>query len=177
MKMSLKFRSLFMALLMVILIFTQPSVILAQQNTVEVQAKRDAEADMNNINNRLSWAGVGAASLLLTAGCVVGLEVGVENNQFFSGLSADAEILATVGVLLAGTCAAGAAGAGTLYFLTHYYPLTPPPERLIGKTPEYVNAYTDAYKKETRRLRFGHALAGIMFSCGAIGILSSLLVD
>ena len=177
MKMSLKFRSLFMALLMVILISNQPSVILAQQNAVEVQAKRDAEADMNNINNRLSWAGVGGASLLLTAGCVVGLGVGLENHQFFSGLSNDAEILATIGVFGAGTCAAGAAGAGTLYFLTHHYPLTPPPERLIGKTPEYVNAYTDTYKKRTQQLRLGHAVGGMVLLIIAGGLLSSLLVE
>ena len=129
MKMSLKFRSLFMALLMVILIFHQPSVILAQQNAVEVQAKRDAEADMNNINNRLSWAGVGGASLLLALGCAVGLE----NNQSFAGLSRDLsggdQLLAAMGPV----CVAAVAGAGTLVFLPYYYPLTPPPSVLSEK--------------------------------------------
>ena len=167
MKMSLKFRSLFMALLMVILISNQPSVILAQQNAVEVQAKRDAEADMNNMDNRLLWTGIGGAGALLTAGCA---------NQFFLGLSGGDQLLAIFPV--AGV--AGAAGAGTLYFLTHYYPLTPPPERLIGKTPEYVNVYTDAYKERTRRIRAGHAVAGVVGIAllgGAIGLLSSLLED
>ena len=39
---------------------------------------------------------------------------------------------------------------------------TPPADRLLGKSPEWVNAYTKAYKNVTRRHRTGATLIGCM---------------
>lgn len=40
---------------------------------------------------------------------------------------------------------------------------TPPAERLLGKSPEWVNAYTKAYKQTMRRHRAGSSAAGCVF--------------
>lgn len=159
MKTNLTFRSLCLALLMVMLIFSHPFVILAQQNSAEIQAKQDAKADLNN---KLSWEGVGCAVWSLP---VLGYLVGSFGDQSSPdgvlGMSDQQACGWSVGLL-----ASGAATWGTLV-LIETYRLTPPPERLIGKTPEYVDVYTDAYKKRIRRLRLKHVSMGCI--AGAVG--------
>ena len=48
----------------------------------------------------------------------------------------------------------------------HLYPHspTPPPERLLGKSPEYIEAYTQAYKSRTVLLRKIFVTAGSIAS-------------
>ena len=57
----------------------------------------------------------------------------------------------------------------------HLYPHTPrpPPERLLGKTPEYVAAYTQAYRSKTISLRKRRVTAGSITS--NLSILTLLL--
>ena len=64
MKTNLTFRSLFLVFLMAVLIFTAPFTTLAQQNSVEVQAKMAAERDAKTDVNGALWfiIGVGASS-------------------------------------------------------------------------------------------------------------------
>ena len=50
--------------------------------------------------------------------------------------------------------------------------LTPPADRLLGKSPEWVNAYTKAYKSVTRRHRTGATLIG----CIAGGVVLAATV-
>ena len=40
------------------------------------------------------------------------------------------------------------------------YKLTPPPERLLGKSPQYIDVYTDVYKTRTRQLRGRYTTGG-----------------
>ena len=49
---------------------------------------------------------------------------------------------------------------------------TPPTDRLLGKSPEWVNAYTKAYKSVTRRHRTGATLIG----CIAGGVVLAATV-
>ena len=49
---------------------------------------------------------------------------------------------------------------------------TPPADRLLGKSPEWVNAYTKAYKSVTRRHRTGATLIG----CIAGGVVLAATV-
>lgn len=47
-------------------------------------------------------------------------------------------------------------GVGVAYFVA----ATPPVSRLLGRPPEYVDAYTEAYRKAARDTRFKYASIG-----------------
>ena len=65
--------------------------------------------------------------------------------------------LATGGILgVAGNCVLGSAAVGAAYV---YQPV-PPAERLLGKSAEYINFYTDTYKSTARNLRLIAAFKG-----------------
>jgi hypothetical protein len=44
---------------------------------------------------------------------------------------------------------------------------TPPPDKLLGKSPEYVESYTDCFVKQCRRTRGGNAWIGLGVSTAA----------
>ena len=95
---------------------------LAQQNTVALDAKSDAEFDAEDDVNTMLW---------FAAGGILGV---------------------------AGNLPLGAVAVGGAYF---YQPV-PPAERLLGKPPAYVSAYTDAYKASSRNLRLSAAAKGAL---------------
>ena len=51
----------------------------------------------------------------------------------------------------------------------------PPPERLVGKSPEYVEVYTQAYQAKVRNLRKSAAVPGCLTTVFSTGILIILL--
>jgi hypothetical protein len=56
-------------------------------------------------------------------------------------------------------------GAGCLggllgLLISYVYMPSPPASRLIGKSPEYVAVYTDAYKEKSRSIQTSNALIG-----------------
>lgn len=57
---------------------------------------------------------------------------------------------------IGGGCLLGALSVASAY--THLP--TPPPGRLIGKSPEYILAYTDVYESKVRRLQVESAAIG-----------------
>lgn len=59
----------------------------------------------------------------------------------------------------------GTAAVGCLVMLlaSNRVSISPSPERFIGKSPEYVDVYTDAYKARVRQLR------AIWLAAGSIG--------
>lgn len=143
MKTNLTFRSLFLALFMVVLIFTWSFTTLAQQISAEAQAKRDAEADVNN----LLWAGVGCAVFpSIALGGLIGWGAGSLGPQsnVSDGVSSQQACGVSIGAMV---------GCLVPLAVAYNYKLTPPPERLLGKSPEYIDVYTDTYKKRTRQLR------------------------
>ena len=70
-------------------------------------------------------------------------------------------------------------GATVLSMLIGYYirPPNPPPERLIGKSPEYVTFYADAYREKIQSYQIKSVAAGSIFGCmtltGGVAIIAS----
>ena len=50
----------------------------------------------------------------------------------------------------------------------------PPPERLLGKSPDWVTAYTKAYQKNVRRYNAAASVAGCVAGTTTLAILSYL---
>ena len=48
---------------------------------------------------------------------------------------------------------------------TYFYRPVPPPSRLIGKSPEYIAAYTSAYKLKRGNIQFRWTSAGCLSGC------------
>ena len=162
---------------MVVLTFSLLFVTYAQQNSVPVaaetaaaqdanalrlDAKVAAERDASNDINKLSWFGAGVG--IPAAGCLGGI-VGMLLGNFiaprdssepsglmpFDDISGGAVVVGSVG------CAAGL--ILSIRAIYKYQP-PPPPERLIGKSPEYIEFYTNAYMAKSRSLRRKWAAIG-----------------
>ena len=143
-----RYRSLCIAFLMVVLIFSRSFAALAQQKSVEVQAKIDAEHDAETDMNRKEWidAGIVSYGSMLLGGLVFSLGRSDAGYPF-----SDRDLWAMLGMCV------GCLVSGTLIY---NYKLEPPPERFIGKPPVYIDVYTDTYKTKTRWLRMRWAGAG-----------------
>lgn len=140
-------------LMATLLLFSTMPVSLAQQDAVQADAKADAKADMSGMSETM-WSLLGG--LGSTAGCLLGCAGGC-----LLGARLDphggSDILLIPFPSQAG-CAAGLAillGGLAVPLGVHMYPhnATPPPERLLGKSPEYIEAYTQIYKSEIASLR------------------------
>ena len=155
MRTNLTTRSPFLALFMTALIFSTPFTTLAQQISVEAQAKMAAERDAETDTNKLLWTGVScAAPFCGLLGGIAGLYV--------SGLPTNEGPAYTA-------CFGAAAGCLVPISPILSQPI-PPPERLLGKSPEYVDFYTNAYETETRRLRIKSASRGGIIGFGLLVI-------
>lgn len=58
----------------------------------------------------------------------------------------------------------GVFGVGAAYVMTPQVP----PVNLLGKSPEYIIFYTDAYQQAMRKLRVEHATTGCLVWSGAV---------
>lgn len=56
-------------------------------------------------------------------------------------------------------------------------PAGPPPERLLGKSPAYIDAYTQAYKSKVRSHRFQCALFAVLAVDGAVAAFVSYFLE
>lgn len=126
------------------------------QDPIHLQAKVDAESDAKHDVNLLAYFGAGMSAPLaagmcaLTTGCIADLHFGPrqpEPSYIIAAVSA-----ATVFSLL------------TRYY-TRLHPPNPPPERLIGKSPEYIKFYADAYRAKMRSYQIKSGAAGSVFGC------------
>ena len=138
---------------------------VAQQNSVEVQAKMAAKRDAETDTNKRLWTGVGCAvPFSVGIGGLVGEYIGSlgpqsGNSLFLSDEKACGLLIgATVGCLI------------PLIVINTYRP-GPPPERLLGKSPEYIDFYTEAYKTRIQRLRMGRAAEGFAFTAIISGLI------
>lgn len=166
MKTNFTFSSLFVALLIATLTFSHPFVILAQQDSIEDKAKRDAEADVD----KSVWRGVGIlASGFILLSASFGANVGSLADPP-SGL----EIFSEGQVY--GCCNGCGFGLGSAILFVNNYRLEVPPERLLGKSPEYVGFYTDFYKTRTRQLRRKYTAEGCA-GCTGLLILVSYFIN
>ena len=123
---------------------------------IHLQAKVDAESDAKDDVNLVAYFGAGmsvplaAGMCALMTGCITDLHFGHEQPEpsyIIAGMSA-----ATVFSLL------------TRYYM-RLHPPNPPPERLIGKSPEYVKFYADAYRAKMRSYQIKSGAAGSAFGC------------
>ena len=157
-----------------LLLFSTLPVSLAQQHAVQAQAEADAHRDINHDMKKSLWFTLGlvGSSAGTFIGCVSGILGGILIGDFDSifFLPDDVppvESCGIGGILLLGVLAVPIG--------VHMYPHSPspPPERLLGKTPEYVAAYTQAYRSKAISLRKRWVTAGSITS--NLGILTLLL--
>ena len=182
MKMNLKFH--FSVFILVAMIFSVPFVTVAQQNSdrdgaevaaaedaqaVILRAKAAAERDVNNDLNvrRFQWSIGGPAFVTLSSiggaflGCAVGEAL---NPPRQSDPFVDPEGTLICSVISTGMIYGCLGGWGTGFTASTYgiYKLgsAVPSERLIGKSPKYIEVYTKIYKRKIGLQRAVSAAVG-----------------
>ena len=131
--------------LLIILLFSFSMLSLA--DNARVDARRDAERDVNDT----VWALTGFSVPLLMGG------------YYMAGGTTGSSISYTVfvpGVVV---------GA-----VSQYYPISPRSDRFLGKSPAYVSAYVDAYESEVKSLRRRSLLWGFGSGIGLLIVLNSM---
>ena len=158
-------------LMTTLLIFSMMPVSFAQQQSLQAEAEADAHRDVNRDMRESLWfmSGLVGSSVGAVTGCLSGILGGMLIGDF-NILPNDVppvESCGLGGILLFGILA--------VPISVHLYPHTPrpPPERLLGKTPEYVATYTQAYRSKTISLRKRWVTAGSITS--NLSILTLLL--
>ena len=139
---------------------------LAEQDSIRLQAKAAAAADAKRDVEVLASFGAGMSATFAASMC-----------GLMTGFIADATFAQGQDDLFYLTASMSAAGAFSLLFRYHIRPPNPPPERLIGKSAEYVKFYTDAYQARIRSSQMKLVAAGSIFGCmtltGGIAIIAS----
>ncbi len=135
-------------------------------NAVRLEAQAAAESDASSDINKLACFTAGAGAAIIGGGCGLVYLVETYYDPDFSQLAA------SVGGLASGV------GIFATLIGTYSYPPNPPPEKLIGKSPEYVMFYADAYRDKTRSLRIKSAVTGVAIGGGCLTLaLGSLLLN
>ena len=157
-------------LIATLLFFSTMPVSLAQQ-VMQTQAKADAHKDVNRDMRESLWflSGLVGSSAGAYTGCLSGILAGIliEDLDILPDAVPAVDSCGIGGILLFGILA--------VPISVHLYPHSPrlPPERLLGKSPEYVVAYTQAYRSKAISLRKRWVTAGSITS--NLGILTLLL--
>lgn len=170
--MKIKLNNLFqtLVLLMAMLIFSTPMLLYAQQSAVMLEAKTAAEKDAERDVNKLAWfaAGLVGGTLIGFAGAIGGCLIGGEidppsgSGLLYTDTISDGQII--------GTLVGAVVGASIPLVGISLYKPNVPPDRFIGKSPEYIDHYTDAYRKKARSIRTGAAASGIILPGCLIGL-------
>ena len=138
----------------------------AEQDSIRLQAKTAAAVDAKRDVEVLASFGAGMGATFAAGMC-----------GLMTGFIADATLGQGQDALFYGTAAMSAAGAFSLLLRYHIRPSNPPPERLIGKSAEYVKSYADAYQARMRSSQMKSVAAGSIFGCmtltGGIAIIAS----
>ena len=139
---------------------------LAEQDSIRLQAKAAAAVDAKRDVEVLASFGAGMGATFAASMC-----------GLMTGFIADATLGQGQDALFYGTAAMSAAGTFSLLIRYHIRPPNPPPERLIGKSAEYVKFYADAYQARMRSSQMKSVAAGSIFGCmtltGGIAIIAS----
>ena len=164
-------------LMATLLLFSIMPVSFAQQNSIQTQAEVDAHRDVNRDMRESFWflsglmsSGVGCAAGG-AGGFLFGLLIGgsLETNCI-SFISDDP----LEGGTIAGAILCGVLTVPTAVFVYPHNP-SPPLERLLGKPPEYIEVYLQAYRSKTISLRKRWVTAGSITA--NLGIGAMLLLD
>lgn len=141
------------------LICIAPVTTFAQQqnNTHVLTATDDAEQHAENDIHKTTWICIGLCIPVFSVatGCIAGYTLG--STEGGGGLPGgygfgSPSIIGMIG----GT---GLVFCGSSYWI-YSHKATPPAERLIGKSPEYIKHYTTAYQNKMRSQRIKWTLAG-----------------
>jgi len=158
MKLHLKFHCFVIAICMLICIAPLTTFAQQQIQTDNSKAIADARADAKSDISPLTWVGVGVCVPLVSiaTGCITAITLRDEESSSGEyldiGLGSDSVIgfFGGVGIILYGAS-----------YWVYTFDKPPPVERLIGKSPEYIEHYTKAYQKAMRSLRIKYALVGV----------------
>ena len=133
--------------------------------TPDKQAEIDAVSDIN----QEAWFLLGAALPLSCAtGYLVGTMIDASPDTFLFTFTSpnDAQFF--------GCCIGGITGLSAWRIAFALNPATPAPERLLGKSPEYVSAYTDVYKRRARNSRLKSMVSGTVVGAGIAAFVSAI---
>ena len=143
---------------MIMLVFSMPFTTIAQQNVINAKAVIDAKKDAAKDVNEVLW---------FLAGCVGGTSL------------AGATLMSVPMVGTSTNDEAGCVGLLACLFSTGtgmsaiFRSSSPPPKRLLGRSPEYVNSYVDTYANSVKLRRIIPHAAG--FGTGCIGLFVVVL--
>ena len=181
-------------LIVVAMIFSVPFVSVAQQNSsrggaevaaaedaqaIVLEAKAAAERDVNNDFNvsLFQWSIGGAAVVTLSGigGALLGCVVGEALDPPPQSSEGAGHICAVVSTGMIYGCLGGW-GTGFMGSLYGIYKLggAVPSERLIGKSPEYIEVYTRTYK---RKIGFERAATAAVGSVMLHGLLFVSIIN
>ena len=139
---------------------------LAEQDSIRLQAKAAAASDAKRDVEVLASFGAGMSATFAAGMC-----------GLITGFIADATLEQGQDTLFYLTASMSAAGTFSLLLRYHIRPPNPPPERLIGKSAEYVKFYADTYQERMRSSQIKSVAAGSIFGCmtltGGIAIIAS----
>ena len=131
--------------LLIILLFSFSMLSFA--DNARVDARRDAERDVNDT----VWALAGFSVPLLMGGYYMG------------------------GGTIGGTISYSVFVPGVVVgAVSQYYPISPRSDRFLGKPPDYVSAYVDAYESEVKSLRRRSLLWGLGAGVTLLIVLNSM---
>lgn len=157
-----------------------------QNASIQKQAKYAAEKDAIQSTNKLVWFGTGLGCCITTSTCAIaGIYIGdsinpppvVEGDVFIY----DTTQIGTSSCLYENGCIEEGCLIGSLFGClipligVENYKITPSPEKLIGKSPEYIEQYTKTYKHKKRSIRRNMAITGFSTGCLSVGILTFLV--
>ena len=131
-------------MLLIILLFSFSMLSLA--DNARLDARRDAQREVNDT----VWALAGFSAPLLMGG------------------------LYMAGGTTGGTISYMVFTPGVVVGASQYYPISPQPDRFLGKSPAYVSAYVDAYGSEVKSLRRRSLLWGFGAGVGLLIVLSTM---
>ena len=173
------------------LVFSTPITIFAQQNAevpaskttiapdklhaITVAARVDAEQDVDELKWLAGSFLAGATGTALMSGSFA-IYVGTELVRSSCG----GDPVDCTPLVLSSGCGLALYSLPIAY-ATSVQP-SPPPERLLGKSPEYVKAYTSVYVKNVKRLRnrsmiMGYAVPTLLGALGSLLLGTILLED
>ena len=159
-------------LIVTLLLFSTIPVGFAQKNAMQAQAKADALTDIDRDMKKGWWfmfglVGSSAGSVTgCVGGCLLGSFIGTAPIHFFSDDPA-------TNCGISNSILLGALAVPAVVF-TYPHNVNPPLDRLLGKSPEYIEAYTQVYRSKTISLRKRLVTTGSLTS--NLGIAGMMLL-
>lgn len=148
---------------MAVLILSTPFTTLAEESAVAAEAKAQAIRDAENDFNKPLWFLAGCAIPTIS---IVGMYAGCFIGHLLDPIELDYDSASGYSItggnfIGPGMCVGFTIGGLMPYIAISRYSLsTPHLERLIGKSPEYIQVYTNVYQAKMQRFQKGWAIAG-----------------